>query len=112
MSPIRRSTLCIALACSIGSPWALGAGLSDLGGLTSGGTGKVAGVLEYCVKNNYLSADAATAVKDKLLSKVSGGTSDSDYQAGAEGDYSVAGMKKKVTKQVCEQVLKQGKSLI
>lgn len=128
MSSIRRSTLCVALVSALGSPWAMAAGLSDLGGLTgalpstltSDSAGNVAGVLEYCVKNNYLNADAASTVKDKLLSQVTGGTSDSGYSEGSEGtittssgkDFSLSGLKEKVTKQACDQILKQGKSLL
>ncbi|MBF8747112.1 DUF2501 domain-containing protein [Pseudomonas monteilii] len=128
MNSIRRSTLCIALATVFASPWVLAASLSDLGGLSnalpgtlsSDSAGNVAGVLEYCVKNNYLNADSASSVKDKLLSKVTGGTSDSGYSEGSEGtistssgnDLSLSGLKEKVKKQACDQILKQGKSLI
>ena len=103
--------------------------LGDLlkGGGTSGGTagslGNVAGVLEYCIKNNYLGGGSATSVKDSLMSKISGSpSSDSGYTDGAKGllnssdgkkvDLSAAGLKEQVTKQVCDTILAQGKSML
>ncbi|MBP0628284.1 DUF2501 domain-containing protein [Cupriavidus sp. AcVe19-1a] len=91
--------------------------------LTSGTAGNAAGVIEFCMKNNYLNADAATsAVKDKLLGSVSGGTSDSGYTDGSRGilstsggnklDLSGSGLKAEVTKQVCDKILAQGKSML
>ncbi|NYH15821.1 DUF2501 domain-containing protein [Paraburkholderia bryophila] len=110
-----------------------GGGLGSLGGLggalsgqsvTSGSTGNVAGVLQFCIKNNYLSGDGASSVKDSLMSKLPGGssTSDSGYTQGAKGilssgsgqqvDLSGGGLKEQVTKQVCDKILAQGKSLL
>src|ERR1700744_4477088 len=56
-----------------------GAALGDLGSnpgfkktaIGSSTIGNAAGVLQYCVKNNYLGGDAAS-VKDKLLAKIPG----------------------------------------
>ena|SRR5579863_3554661 len=108
-----------------------GGGLGNLGGLTSGlsmdsltssSTGNVAGVLEFCIKNNYLGG-GASSVKDGLMSKL-GGSSSSDpgYTSGAKGildsgngkqvDLSGGGLKEQVTKQVCDKILAQGKSLL
>jgi hypothetical protein len=110
-------------------------GSSSLGGLgsmlsgqsaTSGSTGNVAGVLQFCVKNNYLSggnASAASSVKDSLMSKLGGSaTSDSGYSEGSSGildsgngkkvDLSGGGLKEQVTKQICDKILSQGKSLL
>jgi hypothetical protein len=108
-------------------------GLGNLGGmggalsaesLTSSSTGNVAGVLEFCIKNNYLSGDSASAVKNSLMSKIPGGSSSSDksYSDGSKGilnssdgkslDLSGGGLKKKVTKQICDKILDQGKSLL
>ena len=92
---------------------------------TAGSTGNVAGVLQFCIKNNYVNANTATAVKDSLMSKL-GGTSaaslDSGYTDGANGllkssngqqvNLSGGGLKEKLTKQVCDKILSQGKSLI
>ena len=71
-------------------------GLGNLGGmggalsgesLTSSSTGNVAGVLEYCIKNNYLSGNSASSVKNSLMSKLPGGSSSSDksYSDGSKG---------------------------
>jgi Protein of unknown function (DUF2501) len=107
-------------------------GLSSLGGLgnglslqslTSGSTGNVAGVLQYCIQNNYLGG-GASSVKDGLMSKLPGGSSstDSGYTDGAKGilnsgdgkqvDLSGGGLKEQITKQVCDKILAQGKSLL
>jgi len=107
-------------------------GLGNLGGLggalsgqsiTSGSAGNVAGLLEFCIKNNYLGGNQAAAVKNSLMSKLGGSAaSDSAYGSGAKGilsssdgsqiDLSGGGLKDKVTRQVCDQVLAQGKSLL
>lgn len=110
---------------SQGATGALGnlGGLGSISSLTSGSAGNAAGVIEFCMKNNYLNADAATsAVKDKLLGSVSGGTSDSGYSDGSRGvlstgggkkmDLSASGLKAEVTKQVCDKILAQGKSML
>ncbi len=109
-------------------------GLSSLGSmagglsgqsLTSGSTSNVAGVLQFCIKNNYLSGNSASTVKDSLMSKLGGSSaasSDSGYTDGANGllksgdgkqlDLSGSGLKQQVTKQVCDKILAQGKSLL
>lgn len=105
-----------------------GGGLADLGGalsgssMTAGSTGNVAGVLQFCIKNNYLDGNAASSVKDRVMGKLSGKpSSDEGYSEGEKGilsssdgkklDLSGGGLKAKVTKQVCDQILAQGKSL-
>lgn len=109
----------------LGSLGSLGGGTS-LQSLSSGSTGNVAGVIQYCIQNNYLSGDAASSVKDKLMGKLPGGSasssSDSGYLDGAKGvldsgngsklDLSGAGLKAEATKQVCNKILEQGKSLL
>lgn len=109
-------------------------GLSSLGSMgsaltgqsmTSGSTSNVAGVLQFCIKNNYLSGNGASSVKDSLMSKLGGtsaASSDSGYTDGAKGllksgdgkqlDLSGGGLKQQVTKQVCDKILSQGKSLM
>lgn len=106
-----------------------GGGLADLGGALSGksmmagSTGNVAGVLQFCIKNNYLDGNAASSVKDRVLGKLSGKpSSDQGYNEGEKGilssgdgkklDLSGGGLKAKVTRQVCDQILAQGKSLL
>ncbi|MFT4100087.1 MAG: DUF2501 domain-containing protein [Burkholderiaceae bacterium] len=108
-----------------GAAEASGAGgaLPSLGSMNIGSLGNATGVVEYCIKNNYLDG-GASGIKDKLMGKLSGGdtkpSEDSGYQAGAKGlfntsdgksvDLSGGGLKEKFTKQVCEQVLKQAKN--
>jgi hypothetical protein len=112
---------------SSGGLSSLGSMSSALSGpsLTSGSTSNVAGVLQFCVKNNYLSGNSATSVKDSLMSKLGGSSaasSDSGYTDGANGilksgngqqlDLSGSGLKEQVTKQVCDKILAQGKSML
>lgn len=109
-------------AGGLGSLSGLGSG-SSLQSLTSSSTGNVAGVLQFCIKNNYLGG-SASSVKDGLMSKLPGGSSSSDsgYTDGAKGilnsgngqqvDLSGGGLKQQVTKQVCDKILAQGKSLL
>ncbi|SMP74679.1 DUF2501 domain-containing protein [Noviherbaspirillum suwonense] len=104
--------------------------LGGLGGalsgqsMTAGSTGNVAGILEFCIRNNYLNGNAASGVKDALMGKLPGGSakSDSGYGDGAKGilnsasgnklDLGGGGLKAQVTKQVCDTVLSQAKSLL
>ncbi|WP_266168537.1 DUF2501 domain-containing protein [Dyella subtropica] len=87
------TTTCVAIALSL----ACGAsGAQDLGklgsmlgggGMKSGSMGNVAGLLQYCVKNNYLGGDSgASGIKDQLLGKLGGSsgatTSSSDKSSG------------------------------
>lgn len=99
------------------------AGGGDVSSLASGSAGNAAGVVEYCVKNNYLDGGAA-GLKDKLMGKMGGGDSDkSEYDDGAKGlvktsdgksvDIGQLGsMKKSITKKACSAVLDHAKSLL
>lgn len=115
-----------------------GAGGSGAGGLGANGLGvgassvnqaspsNIAGLLQYCVQNNYLSGGSASSVKDSLVSKVTGShggsSSDSQFKAGSNGtlesgggqSFSLGGggIKQQATKQVCDLVLQHAKSLI
>ncbi|MFL6673706.1 MAG: DUF2501 domain-containing protein [Massilia sp.] len=92
--------------------------------IAAGSTGNVAGVLQYCISNNYLRGGGASAVKDKLLGKLSGDATptDSGYQDGAMGllkssdgkqlDLRGGGLKAQATRQVCDRILAQGKSML
>jgi len=95
------------------------------GGMASGSLGNAAGVIEYCLKNNYLSADGATtAVKDQLMGKIPGGkpAADPGYVEGSQGiltatdgkkmDLSGGGLQKEVTRKACDFVLKQAKGML
>ncbi|WP_028225266.1 DUF2501 domain-containing protein [Paraburkholderia ferrariae] len=105
-------------------------GLGGLGGavpgasLSSNSLGNVTGLLQYCIKNNYLSGSSAGSVKDSLLSKLPGGenTTDSGYTQGSNGiltasngsqvDLSGGGLKEAATRQVCDKILSQAKSML
>ncbi|WP_459624937.1 YjjA family protein [Burkholderia sp. 3C] len=106
-------------------------GLSGLGGALGGGgsslmpssLGNVAGVLQFCIQNQYLGGGSAGSVKDQLLGKLGGNPqSDSGFTSGSSGildagngktlDLSGAGVKQQLTKQVCDKVLTQAKSLL
>jgi len=99
--------------------------------LTSKSATNVAGVLQYCVKNNVLSQASTEGVKDKLLSKLgiqsAAGAQSQDYQNGLGGllqtgkgqnlDLNNLGnglsqVKEKVKQKACDVVLKQAKSFI
>jgi hypothetical protein len=105
---------------------------SALGGLTGGlpavgqaSPGNTAGVLQYCVRNNYVSGSSASSVKDSIVSKVTGsgqGASDSGFKAGNSGvlqtgngqnfSLSGGGVKDQITHKVCDMVLQHAKSLL
>lgn len=110
---------------ALGNLGGIGGALSGGSSLTSSSTGNVAGVLQFCIKNNYLggSSSSASSVKDSLMSKLGGGaSSDSGYTSGSNGildagngktlDLSGGGLKEQVTKQVCDKILSQAKSLL
>jgi hypothetical protein len=111
----------------------IGGAASSLGSLSSisaGSTGNAAGVIEYCVKNNYLdgeNASSASSVKDQLMGKLSDSEGqpaqdNPDYISGASGiltgsggqgvDLSTAGLKAKAVKKVCNKILDQAKSML
>jgi hypothetical protein len=92
--------------------------------LTSGSMGNVAGLLQYCVTNNYLGGEDVNSVKEKLTGKLPGGTATQDpgYNDGTKGvlhssggqqlDLNKSGVQEQVSKQVCDTVLKQAKSFL
>ncbi|PXW22818.1 DUF2501 domain-containing protein [Paraburkholderia caballeronis] len=108
---------------ALGNLGSLGGALSGQS-VTSNSLGNVTGVLQYCIQNNYLSGNNASSVKDSLLGKLPGGasTSDSGFTQGAGGiltagngsklDLSGGGLKAEATKQVCNQILGQAKSML
>ncbi|OWT73414.1 MULTISPECIES: DUF2501 domain-containing protein [unclassified Achromobacter] len=103
--------------------------LGDLasGNLKSGSLGNATGVLQYCIKNNYLSGNGVTSLKDKLTSRITGSSGqpaekNDDYLSGAKGllktgdgksvDLSGSGLKEQVTKKACDAVLAQAKGFL
>nr|WP_199043680.1 DUF2501 domain-containing protein [Dyella sp. ASV24] len=79
------STACVAialsLACTTGGAQdlgKLGSMIPGGGSMTSGSMGNVAGLLEYCVKNNYLGGNSgASGIQSQLMGKLGGGGSNS-----------------------------------
>jgi len=71
--------IALSLACSTGGAQDLGKLGSMIPGgssMTSGSMGNVAGLLEYCVKNNYLGGDSgASGIQQQLMGKLGGGSS-------------------------------------
>ncbi|MDA5546002.1 DUF2501 domain-containing protein [Yersinia rochesterensis] len=111
--------------------------LSSLTGLLNGGDKALststmtnaAGILQYCVQNNVLSAKGTTAVKDQLMSKLGITSTENaksqDYQEGLGGllktgegkqlnlnDLGSEQITEKIKTKACNLVLKQGQSFL
>ncbi len=108
-----------------GSTGSGGSNLGSLTGLQSGSMSNAAGIIEYCLKNKYLSGSGVSQVKDGLLGKMPGGQAaaqkDSGYLDGAKGLITgsdgkktdlTSGLTDPIKKQACELVLKQGQSFL
>jgi hypothetical protein len=118
------ASLCGAQAQSLDMLKGLAGGSTGAGSVASGSVGNAAGVLEYCLKNNYLSGTSASSMKDQLMSKIPGGkpASDTGYVDGSQGiltgtdgkkvDLTGGGLKAELTKKACDFVLSQAKSMI
>jgi hypothetical protein len=113
---------------------AMGSGMSSMGGMSLPSVGaasptNLAGLLQYCVQNNYLgggSAASAGSVKDSLLSKFTGSTaapaSNAGFTSGINGVLDTGngqsttlggtGIQAQVTQKVCGEVLSHAKSLL
>lgn len=96
-----------------------------LGGLTGSGTASnAAGVITYCMKNNYLNADKAAEVKNQLLGKLGMGQQeqpkDQGYKDGLMGmvkgdngqSFSMDKIKGNLKEKACDFVLDNAKSLL
>jgi hypothetical protein len=110
------------MAAGLGNMGGMGTALSGAS-LSSGSTGNVAGLLEFCIKNNFLGGTDSSAIKDKLMGKLGGTPApDSGYAEGAQGvlkasdgkqlDLSASGLEAQATRQVCDRVLMQAKSML
>lgn len=98
--------------------------LSSMPSLSSASPSNIAGLLKYCVENNYLSGNDATAAQSDESSLVSqDNVSDSDpgYASGSDGELNAGGQaynvggdsgQSEVTQQVCSQVLSHAQSLL
>ncbi len=119
-----RSQLLDSLKGAAGS----GSSGSGLGGMAmpsvgSASTGNLAGVLQYCVRNNYLGGNGASSVESGLVGKLGpGATRSSQYSEGDQGTLQTGGgqtmslggtgLKAKLTQKVCAQVLQHARSLM
>ncbi len=86
--------------------------------------GNAAGVISYCMKNNYLNADKAAQVKDQLLGKLGmqkqEEPKDTGFQNGLGGlvtgsngkSFSIDKLKGDLKEKACDFVLNNAKSLI
>jgi hypothetical protein len=103
------------------------AGLGDqlsLPAMGSASAGNVAGVLTFCMKNNYLGSNGVAGIKDKLLGKLGGekqAAADPSYADGLKGivggggsgsKLDLSSMRKQVTDKACDKVLEYGKSML
>lgn len=99
--------------------------LAGLSGLTGAGTASnAAGVITYCMKNNYLNADKAAQMKDQLLGKMGLGKKeepkDEGYANGLSGlikgsngqTFSLDKVKGQMKEKACDFVLDNAKSLL
>ena len=104
---------------NIGGSSLLGQGLPNV---SSASTSNTAGILSYCVKNNYLNGDtasSASSVLSKLTAK-SGVQSSSGFSAGQQGNletgnggmFSVSGMEDKAKSKLCDMVLQHAQSML
>lgn len=92
---------------------------SMLPNVSSASTGNVAGVLSYCVQNNYLSSSGATSALSSLIGKQDV-TSSSDYMAGQQGQLltggsntlSLSSLKGQMKQKVCSMILNRAKNLL
>ena len=101
----------------------------SLPSVSSASPTNLAGLLQYCVQNNYLSggsADAASSAKESLLSKFTGSSSDPTSNTGfTSGNNGVldtgngqsttlggSGIKAQITQKVCSEVLSHAKSML
>ncbi|VTU45799.1 DUF2501 domain-containing protein [Variovorax sp. PBL-E5] len=103
-----------------GAALAAGMGMS-MPAIGTSTMGNAAGVLQYCIKNNYLSADAAGGVKDKLLGMVTGKKAQqTGFSNGSKGllqgsdghSFNLKNVGGKLKTKACDYVLHNAKSLI
>ena len=93
-------------------------------GLSPSGTaGNAAGVITYCMKNNYLNTDKAAQVKDQLLGKLGVPRQeeprDQGFQSGLGGlvtgsngkSFSIDRLKGDLKEKACDLVLNNAKNL-
>ena len=138
-APHARAQLSNMMQGAVGGSNSGASGMDGMGGLSmpelnSANPTNLAGVLQFCVQNNYLgsttngndSAASASSVKQSLLSKFTGSSSDptsnSDFTSGSNGVLDTgggnsmslggSGVKAQVTQKICGQVLQHAQSLL
>ena len=103
-----------------------GSGSSALGSLAPGSPGNAAGVIEYCLKNNYLDGANVASVKEGLMGKMREGqasaASERDYLEGTRGVLSASdgnktsldgsAFKPEFKQRVCVAVLEEARSML
>jgi hypothetical protein len=102
-----------------------GVGGLSLPALSGNSAGNAAGVLQYCVQRKYLSAEAVTSVKDKLMSRYGLGSPQQaeqspDYKSGVMGllrgdggkSFNLESVSGKVKDKACDYVLDNATKLI
>ncbi|GLR65521.1 hypothetical protein GCM10010909_01990 [Acidocella aquatica] len=115
-------------------------GMGSMGGAGMGGMGmpslgaappaNIAGILQYCIQNNYLgggaSQSSASSVQQSLLSKYTGSSSDpssnSGFTSGSNGILDTgngnsmplggSGLKAQLTQKICDQILQRAQSML
>jgi Protein of unknown function (DUF2501) len=103
----------------------LGGAAGGLPAVGNAGLGNTAGVLQYCMKNKYLSGGDAGSVSSGLMGQLGGpakASHDSGFAAGSSGmlqtgqgqGFSLggSGIKHQVAQKVCDLVLQHAKSLL
>lgn len=120
------STASTGLGGLLGNSGAAGGLLSSLGVPASGTASNAAGVLTYCMKNNYLNPNKAEQVKEQLLGKLGLGTQkqevpkDQGYLNGLGGlitgnngqTFSMDKLKGDLKEKACDFVLNNAQSLL
>ena len=119
-----RAQLLDQLKGAAGSMTGGGQGASAIPSVNQASPSNLAGVLQYCMKNNYLSSGSASSVESSLLSKSTGSsnTHDSSFTSGSNGilqggsgqNFSLGGggIKQQITQKVCDMALQHGSSLL
>jgi len=98
----------------------------DLSALSSGSAGNAAGILQFCISNNYLTGNAASSMKDRLVSKIGGADAaqqDTGYANGTQGTLTgrdgksiditkMGSLESNLTQKACGAVLDHASSLL
>jgi hypothetical protein len=101
-------------------------GGADLSSLSSGSAGNAAGILQFCIGNNYLTGNAATSMRDRLVSKIGGADAaqqDTGYTSGTQGNLigrdgkslditKMGSLESNLTQKACSAVLDHASSLL